>query len=1610
MTKNRSRNSLLSSQPKISHNLSNKDELTSMKYQLEKPNGPVYPLDSRSLSDADTKKPHELTYPDFYPWKDPSQLDEDDRKAEQGMLTNSLYLNKGLFEAPQVSNEYYTARNLIQATLFSTGENCMEVLKELSQHLASVYKTRNEVINKIRFESNNFKLPTKVTLTSSKRDAWLKDLADPNIPLSSISQRIPHGIKNKVLVDVVTSRKVPLPRAIWFTKCVLYGDSIAIRKKILLKTGQLNNDSKLVDGYELQWIQEWTQQVMDYLFKFSREFVGVSSLEKKHETLSKLNYLLRYIETLYVECLVDENIVLTSILRFFKEGLVLDPHNVMQLILKSKSESQDDEYSNNNIRELDINYGQRLTGLLLLKVFWNKLIQSDYICKELCEVLLLNYYFINRIPIFNPKQLKYQSINPDQLLSSKLKGNLLLQIAETIKYLFKLNPNSFIIPNYWILICGTLYDILFTNPPSSSKHEYEDTQKQFQLILHRNESLMVATKHTKTNKDDSNNPIYMGHKRANSFQASLTPSFAVENILSPEQQQSIELDSLESELFINRSPDDILKIIDYLDKLKFNEELTKLLRPLFKRSNNTNWKMNLSVSILWCISKYRDPGKSNENILIFCAFLRHKVINASNPKYMTKIKNSIESSILDIVYESILDQASHINLNSLYVLINELYQLQVITISAYLRKLIASGIFNSETVVETDMLDPYIQFHVGILENLPVLNNKQCDNILKKWGRTQTDFNKKFENGKCILSSQVVDKLRDNSLDQMDISFFDGFEIGIKYLLVNWLTQEIKSLFNNSSKLIHVRILTVTLLYNLYAKSDNLAVFFKVVVKNILKNDGKVIIIDMDSLYLISQLMIRHFKLIKTISANDTGSVGFELFKLIMINYKDLTTREPDYYNFKSIWNFIDKSFERITTREASYNPKIQKHNAVPQFIYSKATVDSPMKIDSQNHDEKAFDSYSIDDFSAQLNEFLTKDYDYMKQSELSEILSSFKLPDSLDLTEGGSKKLIVFLIDYYMKSAHTLKIEEENSLVRVLINTRNLLQKGNSFAFVECFSYFVQKQLDKFESNPGKQSFILLLKKLICNEVIDIYLVVHLIYSVMNNEDLEGNNNSLVYDLTIGEKHDEQQSLTFTEILQLEIQRNSFHSKFSDQTLEIISKELKSTSLAILQKDNIMFYNARVNGLLQKWIFTKSRFFMEQVSNYFEDNEVVSIVNLVSNTQITSSDQLLEAAHAINEFNLSEYQILSRLLASMDFTSTPEEYRYERTKDFIEKFIPKLNIQFSSDNSYFGEFFNMLPLIAKAPLLRCICDILFTRTIFSSESITCDFQGHDVLPLFSDFFRKFSVSSIEFSQITGSFFSKLSSYLKDVLDIVEKVTEMSVSINRALAILIRILIIHKESIANYILANDSEFEFLVNLKSLFLTPYMNNNTEKLKILLYDLLLIFKNLFSKECNVDDKKNKPHDKQYSMGVGPTKSSDKISADFSINEDLVDYQTSKYEKFATIFDLPQMDNNNILLKYLDESTVKSSISLDERELSNGGDYVLLVSSGLSLVQPSKDSFLSSETFNLLGDKTLQSPPPSFKIKSFEILENTDKEINNGRLNLLLFDAYTTKQNPP
>lgn len=62
---------------------------------------------------------------------------------------------------------------------------------------------------------STFKLPSRVTLNDQKRNLFLKELADPTVPLHKLKS-VPHGTKNAELLDVLFKNGVPSSRSGWY--------------------------------------------------------------------------------------------------------------------------------------------------------------------------------------------------------------------------------------------------------------------------------------------------------------------------------------------------------------------------------------------------------------------------------------------------------------------------------------------------------------------------------------------------------------------------------------------------------------------------------------------------------------------------------------------------------------------------------------------------------------------------------------------------------------------------------------------------------------------------------------------------------------------------------------------------------------------------------------------------------------------------------------------------------------------------------------------------------------------------------------------------------------------------------------------------------------------------------------------------------------------------------------------------------------------------------------------------------------------------------------------------------------------------------------------------
>ena len=105
--------------------------------------------------------------------------------------------------------------------------------------------------------ASTFKPPPRVTVTDTKREMWLKDLANPTISLRRLSRSIPHGIRGKVLLEQSLSKNIPIERAVWLAKCVGANELRSFRRKGASGTFAM--------GGEAKWIRDFTVCVEQFL-------------------------------------------------------------------------------------------------------------------------------------------------------------------------------------------------------------------------------------------------------------------------------------------------------------------------------------------------------------------------------------------------------------------------------------------------------------------------------------------------------------------------------------------------------------------------------------------------------------------------------------------------------------------------------------------------------------------------------------------------------------------------------------------------------------------------------------------------------------------------------------------------------------------------------------------------------------------------------------------------------------------------------------------------------------------------------------------------------------------------------------------------------------------------------------------------------------------------------------------------------------------------------------------------------------------------------------------------------------------------------------------------
>jgi mediator of RNA polymerase II transcription subunit 12, fungi type len=221
---------------------------------------------------------------DFFPWVGNHPEDQ----------LNDQTVKSGQFDKqPPTWNESNTARPALLNTTFKNRLG----LQTLSALYGSAMQQRAQ--NQRITSGSVFKPPPRVTLTETKRKAWLSDLANDTVPLRKLSRTIPQGIRGQLLLEQCLTNTVPISRAIWFAKCVGANEIRTLKRKGTSPTFAVSAEAK--------WSKDWTTNIQQFIEALVKDCGNP-------DWRTNISYGLRLTTRLYSENLLDKDSFLDWIL------------------------------------------------------------------------------------------------------------------------------------------------------------------------------------------------------------------------------------------------------------------------------------------------------------------------------------------------------------------------------------------------------------------------------------------------------------------------------------------------------------------------------------------------------------------------------------------------------------------------------------------------------------------------------------------------------------------------------------------------------------------------------------------------------------------------------------------------------------------------------------------------------------------------------------------------------------------------------------------------------------------------------------------------------------------------------------------------------------------------------------------------------------------------------------------------------------------------------------------------------------------------------------------------------------------------------------------------
>ncbi|KAF9776199.1 hypothetical protein IL306_005647 [Fusarium sp. DS 682] len=358
-------------------------------------------------------------YADFFPWNGAHHEDEWSSEAITKGTWDKVNLN-----VPETSSAKLA---IFPALKQKTGLNA---LSTIFMGVLTQRRHRGQIN-----APSTFKPPPRVTLTDTKREVWLKDLANPAISLRRLSRTIPHGIRGRTLLDQCLNKNVPAERAVWLAKCVGANEIRGLKRKGV--------NGAFVMGGELKWARDWTVFVEQFV---DAVVAGFGESDWKN----RVTYAIRLATNLYSEQLLDRDHYLDWVV----SGIENSPQSRIPM------------------------------WLLIAQIYWKDLLRLRKYGRRLVFALLSHLHVVRSCATYGSNGLTKQDqiINdPDQDLLVQLSSKL----SALLGSLIFTNPESFINPSAWSRYKDTLH--------ASLRSDHEPTQKALHTIHSRNSRLVVSS-------------------------------------------------------------------------------------------------------------------------------------------------------------------------------------------------------------------------------------------------------------------------------------------------------------------------------------------------------------------------------------------------------------------------------------------------------------------------------------------------------------------------------------------------------------------------------------------------------------------------------------------------------------------------------------------------------------------------------------------------------------------------------------------------------------------------------------------------------------------------------------------------------------------------------------------------------------------------------------------------------------------------------------------------------------------------------------------------------------------------------------------------------------